>query len=288
VELLLREVVVDGVRLRYLERDAVGDAGKPALVFLHGLVASAETFAALIAEMPEAYRVIALDLPGKEVGGRRDMGLAALAGLVRAFSEAVGLGRPVVVGHSHGGAVTLQMAVMFPESVRGLVLLCPAHPFLLRERRLIAFYNSRVGGMVARSLRWFPTPFQGIGFKRLMGPKGRAAKVDFRPYRTSLNDPATVGLVLRMIKTWNEDMDALRRLLEAEPIRLPTVFLWGDRDPVVPIGTAAALQRHMTRWEQFTLRRVGHLPNDEVPGECGALIRTWLIWLETGRLAAGR
>jgi pimeloyl-ACP methyl ester carboxylesterase len=282
-----RELVVDGVRLRYLEREPFGGVGKPALVFLHGLVASAETFAALIAEMPAECRVVALDLPGKDLSGQSAVTLAALARRVHEFCQAIGLEKPVIVGHSHGGAVTLQLAVMFPESVRGLVLLAPAHPFLLRERRLIAFYNSRLGGAVARSFRWFPTPFQGIGFKRLMGPKGRAAKVDFRPYRTSLNDPHTVTAVLRLIKTWNADMDALGRRMEAEPIALPAMFLWGDRDPVVPIGTAAALQQHMTRWEQFTLRGVGHLPNDEVPGECGALIQTWMIWLETGRLAVG-
>jgi pimeloyl-ACP methyl ester carboxylesterase len=288
VALLQREVVVEGVRLRYLEREAGGDAGKPALVFLHGLVASAETFAALIAEMPAEHRVIALDLPGKDLAKQSDVRLASLAGLVRGFFEAVGVERPVLLGHSHGGAVTMQLAVMFPESVGGLILLCPAHPFLMRERRLIAFYNSRVGGLVARSFRWFPMPFQGIGFKRLMGPKGRAAKVDFRPYRTSLNDLVVVGSVLRLIKTWNEDMNELGRRLEAEPIRLPVLFLWGDRDPVVPIASAPLLQRYLTRWEQFTLRGVGHLPNDEVPRECGGLIRTWLMWLETGRLARER
>jgi pimeloyl-ACP methyl ester carboxylesterase len=129
---------------------------------------------------------------------------------------------------------------------------------------------------------------QGLGFRRLMGPKGRKANVDFRAYRSSLEDPETVSLVLRLIKTWTADMDALGRRMISKPIATPTVFLWGDCDPVVPIATAAALQRHMTRWEMFTLGDVGHLPNDEAPKECGRLIRTWLIWLDTGRLAGGR
>lgn len=280
-----RELVVDGVRLRYLEREAVGGVGKPALVFLHGLVASADTFAALIAEMPAAYRVIALDLPGRDVPGSlqpSDTGLAALAERVHGFLGAVGVQRPILLGHSHGGLVTLQLAAAFPESTRGLILLAPAHPFLLRERRLIAFYNSPLGATVARSFRWFPTPFQGLGFKRLLGPKGRAAKVDFRPYRRSLADPVTVGAVLRLIKTWNADMDALKMRLEVEPIHSPALFLWGDHDPVVPITTATALQRHMTQWEQVTLREVGHLPNDEAPEECGSAIRTWLAKQDQG------
>ena len=277
--MVARELVVDGVRLRYLEREAVGGEGKPALVFLHGLVASAETFAALIAEMPSGHRVIAVDLPGKALAGREvaaDLGLAALAAMVQKLVQATGIEKPVVLGHSHGGAVALQMAVMFPESILGLVLMCPAHPYLMRERRLVGFYNTRAGGLVARSFRYLPKPLQGIGFRRVMGPRGRAAKVDFRPYRISLSDVATVKAVLRLIKTWNADMDGLGRQLEAAPIALPTLFLWGDTDYVVPIDTAPLLQRHFTLWQQATLMDVGHLPNDEATEECGSAIRTWL------------
>ena len=285
MELLEREAVVDGVRLRYLERAAVGGDDQPALLFLHGLVASADTFAALIAEMPTAHRVIAVDLPGKELAGREvaaDFGLAALAAMVQELVRMTGLNRPVVVGHSHGGAVALQMAVMFPKSILGLVLMCPAHPYLMRERRLVGFYNTRAGGLVARSFRYLPKPLQGIGFRRVMGPRGRAAKVDFMPYRISLNDVVTVKAVLRLIKTWNADMDALGRQLEAAPVGLPTLFLWGDTDYVVPIGTAPLLQQHFKRWEQLTLLDVGHLPNDEAPEECGSAIRTWLAKRDRG------
>ncbi|HEY5330520.1 MAG TPA: alpha/beta hydrolase [Acidobacteriaceae bacterium] len=283
-----QSVVVDGIRLSYVERDAVGVEEKAPLLLLHGLIASAETFAALVRELPVDRRIIALNLPGTELAGPSDLSLRGLAKLVVAFAAVVGLERPIVLGHSHGGAIALQIGASFSGAVGGLILLCPAHPFLHRERPLIWFYNSWIGGMVARSFRLFPQWCQGLGFRRLMGPKGRKVDVDFKPYRASLAEPATVESVLRLIKTWNADMDALGREIEAEPIRLPVLFLWGDSDPVVPIGTAAALQKHMTRWEQFTLRGVGHLPNDEAAGECGKIIRTWLIWLDTGRLALGR
>jgi len=279
--LLHRELVLDGIRLSYLEREATGGAAP--LLLLHGLIASAETFAALIAELPPDRRIIALDLPGTELPSHAkasDLTLCGLARLVLDFSKTIGLNAPIILGHSHGGAIALQIAASFPESIAGLILLCPAHPFVYRERWLIAFYNSWLGGAVARTFRWFPKPFQGVGFRRLLGPVGRKARVDFRPYRASLGNPATIGLVLRLIKTWNTDMDALGKQMETAPISVATLFVWGDCDPVVPIDTAPALQRCLTRWEQATLRGVGHLPNDEATGECGAHICTWLALLD--------
>jgi pimeloyl-ACP methyl ester carboxylesterase len=285
-----RNVVIGGVRLYFLEREGPVDNAKPPILLLHGLVASAETFASLLQELPDDRRILALNLPGSELPGQvnpADVTLSGLAKLVTDFAAAANLILPLILGHSHGGAIALRIAASFPDAITGLILLCPAHPFLYRERHLIAFYNSTVGRMVARSFRFFPERFQGLGFRRLVGPKGRKAGVDFRPYRASLADPHTVEAVLRLIKTWNADMDALGRSLALKSIQLPVLFLWGDKDPVVPISTGPALQKHLTRWEQFTLPGVGHLPNDEDPAQCGSLICTWLIWLDTGALAQG-
>jgi pimeloyl-ACP methyl ester carboxylesterase len=44
---------------------------------------------------------------------------------VSAFIRAVGLERPVLVGHSMGGAVALAVALAHPEQVRGLALIAP-------------------------------------------------------------------------------------------------------------------------------------------------------------------
>ena len=80
-------------------------------------------------------------------------------------------------------------------------------------------------------------------------------------------------------------MEALRKQMTANPIAAPTLFLWGDSDPVVPLSTAEELHPCLKQWQHFTLPGIGHLPNDEDPQGCGSLIRTWLIWKDTGRVA---
>jgi pimeloyl-ACP methyl ester carboxylesterase len=277
--LVQREISVDGARLTVLEREASESPGRAPMVLLHGVAASAWTLEALIAELPPERRVIALNLPGSELGDNAnlsDVSLRGLARQVRDCAQMMGMEGPVILGHSHGGAIALQIAASFPEFATGLILLAPAHPFLLRERWMVAFYNSWIGHIAGHSIRWLPDWMQGVGFNRLLGPAGRKVGIDWKPYREPFKRRDNVVQVLRLLKSWGADMDALGVQITEHKILTPTLFLWGDSDPIVPIETAAKLQRCMQEWELVTLRGVGHLPNEEAPAKCGGAIRTWL------------
>jgi len=277
--LVQREICVDGARLTFLEREAQGEGGRAPIVLLHGIAASAATMELLIAELPPERRLIALNMPGSELPDTTtlsDLSFQGLARQVRDCAKMLGLERPVVLGHSHGGAIALQMAASFPEDVSGLILLAPAHPFLLRERWLVAFYNSWAGHMFGHSIRLLPDWMQAVGFRRLMGPAGRKMTIDWQPYRVPFQRRDNVAQLLRLLKTWNADMDALGVQIKAQKIAAPTLFLWGDADPIVPLATAAALEQCVQQWELVTLRGVGHLPNEEAAAECGSAMRAWL------------
>jgi len=277
--LVQREILVDGARLEFLEREASEGAGLAPMVLLHGVAASAWTLELLIAELPLERRIIAFSLPGSELPDSAALSDVSLRGLARQVCDAarmLGLERPVVLGHSHGGAIALQMAASFPQEVSGLILLCPAHPFLLRERWIVAFYNSWVGHIVGHSIRFLPEWMQGVGFSRLMGPAGRKLKIDWRPYREPFQRRDNVVQLLRLLKTWSADMDALGVQIRQQKILAPTLFLWGDADSIVPIKTAPALEACVQEWELVTLPGVGHLPNEEAVAECGSAIRAWL------------
>jgi len=277
--LVQREICVDGARLTLLEREAKPDAGRAPIVLLHGMAASAGTMEPLIAELPPERRLIALNIPGSELPDSAtlsDVSLQGLARQVRDCAQMLGLERPVLLGHSHGGAIALQMAASFPEEVSGLILLAPAHPFLFRERWIVAFYNSWAGPIVLHAISFLPKWMQGFGFSRLMGPAGRKRKIDWQPYRDAFKRPGNVAQLLRLLKTWSADMDALGVQIKAHKIAAPTLFLWGDVDAIVPIKTAAALEACVQQWELVTLRGAGHLPNEEAAEECGSAMRAWL------------
>jgi pimeloyl-ACP methyl ester carboxylesterase len=118
-----RFVEVGAARVHYVDRGA-----GPAVVLLHGLGGNLRNFHALIERLAARHRVIAPDRPGcgysTMPGAQPD--LFAQAALVAAFLRRLGVSRPLVVGHSMGGALALALALDHPDSVRALVLIAPA------------------------------------------------------------------------------------------------------------------------------------------------------------------
>lgn len=109
-----------GLRLHYLNW---GGDGSP-IVLLHGLSSSARIWDLMAPFLTDKYHVIAVDQRSHGLSDRPDDGYefqsttADIAALIRNL----GLEQPVVVGHSWGANVALQLAHDYPELVRGIVL----------------------------------------------------------------------------------------------------------------------------------------------------------------------
>ena len=278
-----RELTAGGVRLSYLEWGKPRP-GQPSLLYLHGLIATAETFLAMAAELADENHVLALDLPGAGSSERRSglkADFAAQAALVTAFLEALELGDVVLVGHSHGGAISLRLAVDSPSRWHSLILLSPAHPYSTAADSLIRLYLSAPGRLFAYLLPWLPRWLHLIGFRQMAGPGSWSDPRDLVPYTNNLRTAGTIAHLLNLLASWRRDMDGLRTALERQPVSVPTLLLWGDHDRAVPHTTAPALMAQIRTCEQVTLPNVGHRPAEEVPRECARLIRTWLISRKT-------
>jgi pimeloyl-ACP methyl ester carboxylesterase len=119
---------IDGARLHYLDKGA-----GPPLLLIHGLAGQMFNFThSLLGLLARDFRVIILDRPGSGYSTRPNDTLAPLSAQARVisrFCQALELERPVVVGHSLGGAVALALALGHPEQVGALALIAPVtHP----------------------------------------------------------------------------------------------------------------------------------------------------------------
>jgi pimeloyl-ACP methyl ester carboxylesterase len=118
-----RFLQVDGVRLHYVERGQ----GRP-LVLLHGVMTMIQDWGAsgVLDRAAERYRVIAFDRSGYGYSARprdRVWTPAAQADLLHEALGRLGAERAVVVGHSLGTVVALELALRHPSSVAALALL---------------------------------------------------------------------------------------------------------------------------------------------------------------------
>lgn len=98
--------------------------GAPA-VLLHGWCCDRRYLAPQQAALAASHRVIAVDLPGHGVNDApaRDYGVAALAADVAWLCDRLALERPVLIGHSLGGAIAIQLAGDRPRRVAAAVAL---------------------------------------------------------------------------------------------------------------------------------------------------------------------
>ncbi len=109
----------DGVPIAY----TVAGSGSPALLFIHGWMCDQTYWSAQVDAFAPHYTVVTIDLGGHGRSGMTRPGwpLEAFGGDVVAVLEHLDLGPAILVGHSMGGPVALEVARLVPERVMGVV-----------------------------------------------------------------------------------------------------------------------------------------------------------------------
>ncbi len=139
--------------------DVEGPPDAPSIVFVHGTRLSRAVWRTQMDQLRDAYRVIALDLPGHGALAARTFTVTAASDqIAHVIDEAAG-GHAVVVGLSLGGYVAMDLAARRPELVRGLILSgATAEPvgLLAMPYLALAWLMDRLDGNAADALNaWF-------------------------------------------------------------------------------------------------------------------------------------
>ncbi len=284
-----RFVTVDGNRIHYFER---GDG--PPILMVHGLGGTQFHFAPLIAGLERDFRVVAVDRPGSGYSTRRGdkpgSPIEQAAFLTR-FMDAVGLDRPLVVGHSLGGAVSLALALDHPDRVAGLVLISPLTqhdarpvppafaPLNLRKpwlRRLIAETVSAPNAMklAPQTLDFVFGPQQPPADYAIAGG-GMAALRPSHFYAASTDFVAIRNTMRRLQSRYGE-------------LAMPVGLAFGTADRVIDAERQGRpLQGQIAGLDAVFLDGVGHMPQYSHAAEIVALIRRVAAKAFAGGAAGG-
>jgi 3-oxoadipate enol-lactonase len=248
-----------------------GGSGR-SLVFIHGWASSSRMWAREMEALGGAYRCLALDLPGH---GRSSNPPAAwysldnFVGVTRAWVHALHAQPVTLVGHSLGGTIALQYALLYAEEVCGLVLVNPVVTGRLRPnvRWLYRRAPSRIVGDLTRRLwpRLATRMQQALTANRLpLLPEGHL--------RRNLEDLtlASADSLLGSARAAQSDLSP--RLHE---IRAPTLAIVGRRDRTVPPEDGRLAARRIPGAQLIELP-TDHHPSDEAPEAFLAALRQFL------------
>jgi len=268
-----RSIFIDVGGVRAHVREQGNPQGIP-VVLLHGSLGSLQVWDGWARELGDTARLITVDLPGHGLTGawpRDEYTVEAYADFVEVLVDTLDLDRFALVGHSMGGAVAWTFAATRPDRVSQLVLVDSAGypppddkvPPANRIARLpllgeISSY-SRPQARVRRSLASaYANPAQATPervrrhaeLQRF--PGNREATLQ----RARLQEPL--------------DPTALRRL------RVPTLILWGGRDPWVPVADAFRFQNDIKGADLEVFSGLGHYPMEEDPKATAAPVAAFL------------
>ncbi len=265
---------VGGHVFHFVERGT----GSPVLL-LHGVGTSTHIFAEVMEALPRR-RVLAVDLPasGKSESWAKHEP-AALADELFAFLGRKKARPAVIVGHSFGGVVALELAARHPAAVKGLVVLCapavgvgnlsrmvkdPAAELLFKWAEklpvplpLVKAYLSFLFGD-SKAIR----PEHVAGAKEAMSAKGYYAGV---------------LAALRAIAVYRLSVD------DFADRKYPVRVLWGEKDPLVPVAQGEQVARALGA-ELEVISGAGHCLPEERPD---VVLRAIAAVSRTSRTKAG-
>ncbi len=255
--------VVDVAGIAYI---AEGQ-GTP-ILFLHGIGGAARQFRNQVRHFGTSRHAIAWDAPGYGASVPLPLvSMDALAAALAGFIKALGLDRPVIVGHSLGGMIVQRLLAEAPHAARALVL-----------AQTSAAFGGRDPAWAEDFIRARLAPLDAGQTMADLAPGMVAAMAGDEP------DPAGIALAIDTIahtpdSTYRDTVLAMPGfdLRDALPrIAVPTLVLAGTKDQNAPAAGMGRMAQRIPGARYVALDGVGHLAHLEQPARFNAALDAFL------------
>jgi pimeloyl-ACP methyl ester carboxylesterase len=250
----------------------------PLVLLVHGITSSAAAWDPVTELLARDHRVLVPDLlgHGDSAKPRGDYSLGAHAAGLRDLMIALGEERATVVGHSLGGGIAMQFAYQFAQRVERLALVSSGG--LGREVGLLLRAAALPGA--AQVLPFVAAPWlldAGAAVARGLGKIGLKAGSDLSGMAQGIASlgsrearAAFIATVQSVIDPGGQRVNASDRLYLAAEV--PTLIVWGERDPMIPVAHARAAHAAMPGSRLELFEQAGHFPFHDDPARFAGVL----------------
>ena len=249
-------VTVKDISVNYIE------AGSgPDILLLHGWGSSNQVYSGIINLLKDKYHLVAPDFPGcgATPAMEKPWTLSDYTDFVLEFIEKTGLKNPILVGHSHGGRVSLKLA--------GDGLLNPPKIILLDSAGLIPV-KSLKQRVRAKSFKIIKSILTLPVIKNFSGSLLEKARAHYGSADYNAAPPVLRQTLVSLVNT------DLRDILPN--ISCPTLLIWGENDMATPLSDAKIIEKLIPDAGLCVIKNAGHFAFCENPYHANAIIDSFL------------
>ncbi len=243
-----------GIKLHYIDK---GEG--PTVMLIHGFAGSFSNWNKLVEAFPEGYRLIIPDLPGLGLSQfpeiPEDENLIELfADFTHTLIEELELDSIAIVGNSLGGFISWETTIRNQDKIASLVLLNSAGYDVEDTKALfIKLSKTQVFKQVVK--KGAPKFVAVAAAKRCLGDPSKVDRGRVDAFHGLLNKEGNLETVSRLGSS-NERPDSTRM----SQVEVPTLIVWGDKDPVVPVEHAYKFHRDIKNSKLIVYEGSGHVP----------------------------
>lgn len=235
--MLKKNIIINSLKVAYYQSHDFSPEGP--LIFLHGWRSRALHLNNIL---EQCRNFIALDLPGfgESELPRDAWRLAEFSGFLKNFLDKLKISRPVLAGHSFGGAICLKYAALGYPAEK--LILIDASGIRKKSVKKYSYY------FLAKIFKLF---FYLPGLKNL-ADKARKKfykKIDSTDYLYAGEHKKIYQKIIRE--------DLTKELLK---ITRPTIIIWGENDADTPLEDGHLMNKLIKNSRLFTVKQAGHWP----------------------------
>ncbi len=251
-------LTIDGLNIEY--KEAGNPNGVPVLL-LHGWGSSFDVYNGIIRALSDKCHFFALNFPGcgKSDCMKSAWSLDDYCCLVLKFLSEMKIENPILIGHSHGGRVTLKMTAD--------KMISPPKIVLLDSAGLIPKKTAKQK-MKARNFKAIKKVLSLPVINKVSGGLLEKAR---NHYGSADYNSAPPVLRQTLVSLVNTD---IRDILPN--ISCPSLLIWGENDTATPLSDARIIESLIPDAGLCVIKGTGHFSFCEKPYEAHAILRSFL------------